>query len=209
MKILGIDTTRTSARVFLMDTSIKDDIFMLSTGENIKHSEGLFLFVEKIMIEKKISVRDIDSFACIVGPGSFTGIRVGMSTIKGLNKALKKSILSINGFELLSNGIVNGYIVLNSTHTSCYYAKIEKKNIVDMGVIDKSQITEMANGQAVYILDEEQNLINLEYNNIKIIENLDSLYVNSVMNKLDSGVYGEFVPFYLQLSQAERNLKHE
>lgn len=209
MKILGIDTTRKSAKVFLFDSSDVNSSCFLEMGNDVKHSEGLFLFVEKVLVDNNIALEEIDAFACVVGPGSFTGIRVGMSAIKGLNKVLNKSIIVLNSFDMLLSEIKSGLIILNSTNTSCYYAKVEKSEIVETGVVDKSKIVELANGKDIVLLKEEQDLINLEYNNFKMVENLDNLYRDCIIRKMNSGDYGEFVPYYLQLSQAERNLKDE
>ena len=209
MKVLGIDTTRKSANVFLFDTNDANLSCFLKMGNDIKHSEGLFLFVEKVLEDNNISLEEIDAFACVVGPGSFTGIRVGMSAIKGFNKVLNKSTVVLNSFDILLPEVKSGLIILNSTNTSCYYAKVEKSEIVDIGVVEKSKIIEMANCKEVVLLKEEQDMINLEYNNCKIVENIDNLYKSCVIKKMNSGDYGEFVPYYLQLSQAERNLKDE
>ena len=128
MNIFGIDTTRKRANIFLKKTG-EDNIYLLSLDENIKHSEGLFLYIEKALLDNKLSIDDIDEFACVVGPGSFTGIRVGMASIKGVNKVLKRNVVVMNMFEVLLPTLKNGLIVLNSTSTSCYYAKVFKFNV--------------------------------------------------------------------------------
>lgn len=209
MKILGVDTTRKAAKVFVLDTKEQENSVFLDMSEDIRHSEGLFLYIEKLMFESKLNMGDLDGFACVVGPGSFTGIRVGMSTIKGFNKVENKSIVSMNMFEVLSQQIKNGVILLNSTNTSCYYAKIKSKSIVDTGVVDKSAIAEFVGNLDVYILAEEQSMIGSAYKNYKVIDNLNKLYESCVINKLNTMEYGEFLPYYLQLSQAERNLKND
>ena len=209
MKILGVDTTRKSAKVFVLDTKEQENSVFLDMSEDIRHSEGLFLYIEKLMFESKLNMDDLDGFACVVGPGSFTGIRVGMSTIKGFNKVENKSIVSMNMFEVLSQQIKNGVILLNSTNTSCYYAKIKNKAIIDTGVVDKTSISEFVGDLDVYILSEEQSMIASAYKDYKVIDNLNKLYESCVINKLNTMEYGEFLPYYLQLSQAERNLKND
>ncbi len=209
MRILGVDTTRKAAKVFLVDTKELANSIYLDMSENIKHSEGLFLYIEKIMAECKITMSELDAFACVVGPGSFTGIRVGMSTIKGFNKVSNKTVLSMNMFEVLKDYIKNGVILLNSTNTSCYYAKVDKKEIVDAGVVDKAKILELSEGKDIFVLADEQELVSKEYNNIKVINNINELYTKCIVEKLNTMQYGEFVPYYLQLSQAERNLKND
>ena len=209
MKVLGVDTTRRKAKVFILDTKDRDESMFIDMAENIRHSEGLFLYIEKVLCDTKLHLSDIDAFSCVVGPGSFTGIRVGMSTIKGFNKVANKSIVAMNMFEVLSQYVTNGYVLLNSTNTSCYYAYIKGKKIVDSGVVDKVAIAEFVGNNDVFVLEEEQSLIDESYKNFKIIYNLDDLYANCIISKMDNMEYGEFLPYYLQLSQAERNLKNE
>jgi len=99
MKILGIDTTRKRAQIFVFDTEMQNK-YIIAINENIKHSEGLFLYIEKALLENKLTINDFDKFCVIVGPGSFTGIRVGMSTIKGFDKVCNKGIIALNTFEV-------------------------------------------------------------------------------------------------------------
>lgn len=207
MKIFGIDTTRKRGKVFLIDSSLKRKNYVLSFDENVKHSEGMYLYIEKALLENKMELGDVDVFACVVGPGSFTGIRVGMSTIKGFDKALQRGVVAINTFDLLLSEVKNGLIVLNSTATSCYYAKVERGKIAGTGVVAKSELSVLADGKEIVVLAEEQSVIDVAYNNIRTIDNLDELYGKCVLQKIDTMQYGEFLPYYLQLSQAERNLK--
>lgn len=207
MKIFGIDTTRKIAKIFLYDEE-KDNKFVLTMGDGVKHSEGLFLYIEKALFDNNMDINDFDYYTAVVGPGSFTGIRVGMSTIKGFNQVAKKEIVPINTFEILASVVKNGIVLLNSTNTSCYYAKIKSKKVIEASVIDKSKIVETFDGERFFILAEEQNVINLEYSNMEVVDSLDELYIDAIKAKI-GGEKEDFVPYYLQLSQAERNLKDE
>ena len=206
MKILGIDTTRKMARFFIIDG---ENIYHLNMNEDVKHSEGIFLYLEKALFECKLKLSDIDVFCGVVGPGSFTGIRVGMSVLKSFNIANNKKLLPINTFEILSIKYKSGVILLKSTNTSCYYAKIEKYNIVESGVIENSKVSEFCGGNKAIILKEEQDSINIEYNNIELVDDISEYYYDAVAKKLESETVEDFVPYYLQLSQAERNVKSE
>ncbi|MBQ7351589.1 MAG: tRNA (adenosine(37)-N6)-threonylcarbamoyltransferase complex dimerization subunit type 1 TsaB [Clostridia bacterium] len=207
MKILGIDTTRKKAIVFVLDTKDLSQKVVLEMGEDIKHSEGLFLYVEQAIEKSKIDLSEVDAFACVVGPGSFTGIRVGMSTIKGLKVVGNKPVISLNVFESMKDIAKDSLIVLNSTSTACYYALVKNNKISKAGVVEKFNISSVANGLPVLCLKEEQDLISSEYNNIRPVDNIAELIIKCVVDKLNNGDYGEFLPYYLQLSQAERSLK--
>lgn len=202
MKILGIDTTRKSAKIFVQNDNQN---YVETVDDKIKHSEGLFLYLEKALLINKLELNDFDCFCGVVGPGSFTGIRVGMSVIKAFAKALNKKIIALNSFEIVCDYIKNGVFLLNSTAANCYFADIKNGQVIESGVIAKCNILNKFD-KRIYILEEEQNIINLEYKDIEIISNFDELYFNAVNRKINSDDYGAFEPYYLQLSQAERNV---
>jgi tRNA threonylcarbamoyl adenosine modification protein YeaZ len=209
MKVLGLDTTRKCANIFTFNTCNGDNVSLTKMNGEIKHSEGLFLYLEKVLFSNQASLKDYDYLACVVGPGSFTGIRVGMATIKGFNKAVKKTIVPINMFEVLLPEIKSGIIALNSTSTSVYYASVVNKKITETGVVEKSKLIDLLDGNTLLVLQDEQNDIGVEYNNYKVVNDLSQLYYKAIVSKIDSGSFDDFVPYYLQLSQAERNLKDE
>lgn len=202
MKVLGIDTTRKRAKIFILNGDIE---YVESVNENIKHSEGLFLYLENALMKNKLELKDFNCFAGIVGPGSFTGIRVGMSVIKGFNQVFQKNIVSLNVFDILSERIKTGAVLLHSTNSTCYFAEIKNSKILHSGVIEKEQIKNKFNCE-IYILQEEQSLLDISYNNLNIIEDFDDLFFKALRKKIADNNYGSFEPYYLQLSQAERNL---
>ena len=59
MKVLGIDTTRKRAKIFILN---EDNEYVENINENIKHSEGLFLYLEKALLENKLELKDFDAF---------------------------------------------------------------------------------------------------------------------------------------------------
>ena len=202
MNTLIIDTTRKLAKILI---SKDDKHFVFDMSDKIKHSEGLFLYLEKSLSETKLKISDFDVLSGVVGPGSFTGIRVGMSVIKGFNQVINKPVVPINIFEVLRYGVKNGVILLNSTSTTCYKADIRNFEIVDMGVINKLEISSISGD--IYILKEEQDELGIEYNNIRVIADYSSYYFLAIENKLKKKSNELFEPLYLQLSQAEKNLK--
>lgn len=206
MKILCIDTTRKMARIGLFDNE-NDLKYVITMSDNIKHSEGLFLYIEKLLFECKVSLKEIDVFCGVVGPGSFTGIRVGMSVLKSFNMIYNKKLIPINTFEILATKYKRGCILLNSTATTCYYARLQNNNIIDVGVIEKDKLVDFLKDDKVIALKEEQDILSIEYNNIEFVDNISELYLDCVLKKIDSGETYDFLPYYLQLSQAERNVK--
>lgn len=204
MKFLGLDTTRKVAMLYVYDSekNIKQTVRM---SENIKHSEGVFLFLEKALFDCKMNVKDFDYYCSVVGPGSFTGIRVGMSVLKGFNMVAKKKLCPITTFEILSRKYKKGVILLNSTATSFYYAKINNGEVLGSGVVMKSNVHELIDGEKAIVLADEQESLGLEYNNVEVVDNIGELFFDCALEKINNGEVEDFLPYYLQLSQAERS----
>ena len=71
--------------------------------KNFSHSENLTLFVEAILQESNISIKELDAIAISEGPGSYTGLRIGTSTAKGLCFALHIPLIVIPTLEILAH----------------------------------------------------------------------------------------------------------
>ena len=90
----------------------------------LTHSVVLMGEIEKCLAEAGIDKKDVDVFACAVGPGSFTGIRIGVATTKALAYALGKKVLGVTSFDSLAYDIQDGrkkLAVINARHGN-YYA---------------------------------------------------------------------------------------
>ncbi len=98
--------------------------------------------------ENGISLNSIDAVSVNIGPGSFTGIRVGLSIAKGLADALDKSIITINNFELYYQRIKNRdknksyLILLPAKFPEYYYALYRNGNKEETGFIVPEQLNE-------------------------------------------------------------------
>jgi tRNA threonylcarbamoyladenosine biosynthesis protein TsaB len=100
MKILAVDTTGGSASVAIVqEKAVLAEIFF-DLGRN--HSEILLPAIEHILKTACLELSSMDAFACTVGPGSFTGIRIGVSTVKGLALALDRPVVAVSALESLA-----------------------------------------------------------------------------------------------------------
>jgi tRNA threonylcarbamoyladenosine biosynthesis protein TsaB len=97
MKLLSIETSTMVGGVAIMD----DDTLIAESRINVKvtHSERIMGAIDHILIQSGIKIDDIDVFAIAIGPGSFTGLRVGLSTVKGLVYATGKRLVSVPTLE--------------------------------------------------------------------------------------------------------------
>jgi len=75
---------------------------------NIKvtHSERLLTVIDSIMRDSKVAISEIDGFAISIGPGSFTGLRIGVSTVKGLAFAANKPVVGIPTLDALAENLL-------------------------------------------------------------------------------------------------------
>lgn len=116
MYILNIETATKNCSVSLAkngETVLCKEI----ADQGYSHAEKLHVFIEDILKETGISVRDLKAIAVSKGPGSYTGLRIGVSTAKGLCYALGIPLISVDTLEVLAKQalrVINydgGYIV--------------------------------------------------------------------------------------------------
>jgi tRNA threonylcarbamoyladenosine biosynthesis protein TsaB len=78
-----------------------------STEEQYSHAENLTVFIQDVCTQAKIKLQEVDAIAVSQGPGSFTGLRIGVSTAKGLCYALNKPLIAINSLQAMAIGCLN------------------------------------------------------------------------------------------------------
>ena len=78
-----------------------------SLDEKYSHAENLTLYIEEVCCQANIRLQDVDAIAVSKGPGSFTGLRIGVSTAKGLCYALDKTLIAINSLEAMALGQIS------------------------------------------------------------------------------------------------------
>ncbi|HSQ86222.1 MAG TPA: tRNA (adenosine(37)-N6)-threonylcarbamoyltransferase complex dimerization subunit type 1 TsaB [Desulfobacterales bacterium] len=100
MKILGVDTATTSCSVAIVDKASLLSEFTIDREET--HSKHLMDMIQAAIRTAGLNFSDIDGFAVTRGPGSFTGLRIGISTIKGLAVASEKPIVGVSSLETLA-----------------------------------------------------------------------------------------------------------
>ena len=99
MKILALDTTTKKATVAL---KTDNKIFIKEVDNEITHSEKLLPLLDQVLNEADIKLNDVDLYALTLGPGSFTGVRIGIATMKAIAKVTNKKIFGTTSLELLA-----------------------------------------------------------------------------------------------------------
>lgn len=102
--ILQIETATTSCSVALAaDGKVLD---FKQVNERNKHAEVITLFIDELIKGNGFTYADIDAVAVSSGPGSYTGLRIGVSTAKGLCFALDKPLIAVETLEAMAGGII-------------------------------------------------------------------------------------------------------
>ena len=124
MKILALDSTATVASVALCEDDRLLGEYTVNNGNT--HSETLLPMVESLLRFFDLSTDDIDLFAVSAGPGSFTGVRIGAATIKGLAFNTQKPCIGVSTLDALAYNLNmrNGLIcpVMNARRKQVYTA---------------------------------------------------------------------------------------
>ncbi|AXT18940.1 tRNA (adenosine(37)-N6)-threonylcarbamoyltransferase complex dimerization subunit type 1 TsaB [Flavobacteriaceae bacterium AU392] len=102
--ILNIETSTTNCSVSLSKDGetlvLKEDY-----NNNFSHAERLHMYIDDVLKQAKIEKQNLNAIAVSKGPGSYTGLRIGVSAVKGLCFALNKPLISVSTLEVLANDL--------------------------------------------------------------------------------------------------------
>jgi len=211
--ILSIETATTNCSVAL---SKRDKViaFKEYNDRNYSHSELLHNYILEVIAESQIQLTDLSAIAVSKGPGSYTGLRIGVSAAKGLCYALNIPLISINTLESLAHQITiqEGLIVpvLDARRMEVYSAVFNEKYQMVEGVkaqvITPDSFNSLLSENAVCFLGSGANKIAtvIKHQNAHFI--LDQLPSAKQMAKLAYQKYkigntedvAYFEPFYLK-----------
>ena len=99
-KSLALDTTGDFGSLALTDSSALIEEVALQSQDGFAHV--LFQEIQALLARHKMTLRDIDTFASASGPGSFTGVRIGLTAVKGLAEASGRKVVAVSNLEALA-----------------------------------------------------------------------------------------------------------
>lgn len=149
MNILGIDTTTKSASCTVL---YNDKYYTKSVTNEITHSEKLLPIIDETLKEASLNLDNINMFATINGPGSFTGIRIGLATIKAFSQVKEIDIFSISSIDLISyvafkkSGETEKYVLslIDAKNNRVYYG-LNKLHLDNNGKVKIEKIIDVNN----------------------------------------------------------------
>ncbi|MBR4879922.1 MAG: tRNA (adenosine(37)-N6)-threonylcarbamoyltransferase complex dimerization subunit type 1 TsaB [Clostridia bacterium] len=197
MKILSIDTSGKVASVALVEDGRFIDTIEKNT--NLSHSQAVLPVCMELLDRNEVKLKDIDCFASVVGPGSFTGLRIGIAAAKGFAMMLDKPLIGISSLECVAYAGENeGKICSlirsreNEYFFGVYNISKEKTETIEEGFSDNVPELKEKYPDAVVVEGEaraKEAALLAYYHYINKTKDTDVHSVN---------------PMYLKLSQAER-----
>ena len=152
MKILGIDSSGMVASVAI----VQDDVLIAEYTMNHKrtHSETLLTMIDEIVRTSETKLEEIDAIAIAAGPGSFTGLRIGAATVKGLGLAIDKPVIPVKTCEGLAYNMwgTEGLVCpimdarRNQVYTGLYRVLGNLDVVMDQTPMDIHELIEKING---------------------------------------------------------------
>ena len=199
MKYLAIDTSGKSLTIILNSGekiySVHDD------NCSFRHSVELMPRVEELAEKSGMDFNDLDFFAAVVGAGSFTGIRIGVATIKALCYCYKKPCVNITSFDTIAYNEKGGKVLslIDAKHGGFYVCGYDDlKVVIEPAYLMKEQVEELIKEFIPLSFEEVSGL------DVKVVSSLEGLK-NAIDNKchLKSYDYDKIEPLYVRKSQAE------
>ena len=126
MKVLCIDTSSALCGIAILEDN--NLIKKIELNNGLTHSETLMPLIQKCLEECNLTLNDINLLVCDIGPGSFTGIRIGIATIKAFSDSLGIPCIGVSSLEVLAYNIKENGIIcstINCKNDNCYFALYE------------------------------------------------------------------------------------
>ncbi len=227
MRILGFDTSAKVASVALSENGKLISEFYLDSG--FTHSETVLPMAKAVLDAARITPNDIDVFAVNCGPGSFTGLRIGIAAVKALGMSLNKPCAGVSTLEALaysmqsSEGVICAAMDARCNRVYTAFFKNDGNNIIRL-CEDRAVSTDVLfddikkivseTGEKVWLVGDGAELYMKKFGDEFVKEAPSQLKLGhafgtcAVAQKLfekgETVKAGELVPNYLQLAQAER-----
>lgn len=215
--------------ILALDASSKTGAVALCDGEKLlcekktagerTHSESLLPLTDKVLKESGRELKDVDLFACVVGPGSFTGVRIAVCLVKGLAFASDKPCAAVSSLAALAYGVERkGCIVcpvIDARRGNAYNALFKDgKRLCEDRLISYSQLADelKKTGEKVLVCGDGRDALREAYGD-NTLEELAftvsghgaALAALEIYNKQKIGMTDRALsPEYLRPSQAER-----
>ncbi len=190
MMVLGIETSTMMGSVAIVGKEgvVAQYILNIEVG----HSERVMVAIDRVLTDAKIGLKDLDGIAISIGPGSFTGLRIGLSTAKGLALATGKPLVSVRTLEALAWNLPFSRFLI------CPILDARKKEVY-------TAFFQFVNGSSLKRLTEDmvlpvQRLLSMIKEPVIFLGDAVDIYKSAISEKLGDMVY--FAPMALRFPSA-------
>lgn len=226
MKILGIDSSGLVATVAIQSDDILVGEYTIHNKKT--HSQTLLPMIQDMLRMAEVPVEELDAIAVAAGPGSFTGLRIGAATAKGLGQALNIPLVAVPSLEGLAYNLAgaDAFVcpIMDARRNQAYYGIYDVSGEMPVVVAEQDaapidivlqkvretgrEIIFVGDGVPVFanrIAEEEGLAYRLGADNVRYQKASSVAALGRKYMEQGKGVPAErFVPIYLRLSQAER-----
>lgn len=226
MKILSIDTASNICAVAVLENNklIEEKIL----NDTKTHSEKIMPTIIDVLNKTNLKLEDFDLIVCDKGPGSFTGIRIGVATVLAFKDALKIKTIGISSLEALAYNVKTDGIIcslIDARNSNVYYGifKLENNNYSLLEKMDVNNINDVLNllekyNEPIFFVGDGSTVYKELISNKFIHSTFCS---NNELSAYSLGLAGfksfneksvatdDIMPLYLRKSQAERALEEK
>lgn len=234
MKILSIDTASNICGLSILENT--NLICQLDQNTGRTHSENLMPMINQAFEQSNLTLKDIDLLVCDKGPGSFTGIRIGVATVKAFHDSLAIPCIGVTSLEALAYSVKqDGVIVsiLDCKNDNCYFGLYERKNGVITELMEpqaetlETALTILSNyfadtfeNPSITFIGDGSSVFQKDIKNVFSSSNFATEKEN-ILNSYSLGLAGlnrfhfcdniseEVLPLYLKKPQAQRQLEEK
>jgi len=208
MKILAIDTSTKNLNIAVYLNGKVSGVYLENCLKT--HSEILLANIDNLLKDLNLKLKDFDYYCCCVGPGSFTGIRIGVCTVKTFAQTFNKMVLAVNSNELYAynENEKDGFVisVLNAMNNKLYYAVYKGgSEVVKPSICEIGEFKNIALKFPGRIISD----IELPGFNVFLVGDLNNKLANLAYKKAARKKAVDFQnvePLYVRLSAAEEKL---
>ena len=222
MKILALDSCSVTASAALLENGELWCERFINNG--LTHSQTLMPLVDEVLKECDVKPADLDALAITKGPGSFTGVRIGIAALKGMGDALGIPCIGVSSLEAAAQPFYNGDSLVcavmdarcNQVYTASFYKGERLCEDKALLIDELAEELEKQNKEVLFVGDGALMCLEKLKDRLKNVNAIadDSRFIHAeAVGKLafknkDTAVSAqELLPFYLRLLQAERQLK--
>ena len=196
-------------------------------SESFSHNEKLHLFISEVLEEANLKTKQLDAISVSKGPGSYTGLRIGVAAAKGFCFALDIPLIALNSLEILVQGVTQAEVeliipMMDARRMEVYTAIFDgSKNWIDQTsalVLNQNSFKEIVKDKTVLFLGDGTNKFQELIPEINLTHSFENNYPNAIdmveltwekYNSEDFESLAYFEPFYLKDFQTTTPKKND